>query len=425
MAKPKTKQELTQEIAHQLYLNRQFRGMTDNAAEDWAEAERILKSRVYRGLFRCNQWLIWLGKRGVEPLANWLDRAANLFRIFERLSPVLQVLGAIAIPVMLSVAAHRYQDNQRQQELVRLKQQKQQELEQLNQQAVKEYLARLSEVLLQIEGRDLHQSENERVRVLMTATTLVLLQDQNLDGQRKGQVIEFLNEMALVQSKGGEKGQVISLEDANLEGANFEGANLEGVHLRGANLMDANLRGANLMDASLGGANLGDASLGADLGADLWGADLRGANLMDAKLWGANLMGADIRSANLRGANLGIADLRGAKLWDADLRGADLKSADLRGAKLWDADLRGAFIRDADLEGADLEGADLGGADLGGADLEGADLEGADLEDANLRATKLKVAIWTDGLLCLKEDCSKRRQLTKREREQIKEKFGK
>ena len=341
----------------------------------------------------------------MEPLANWLDRAANLFRIFERLSPVLQVLGAIAIPVMLSVAAHRYQDNQRQQELVRLKQQKQQELEQLNQQAVKEYLARLSEVLLQIEGRDLHQSENERVRVLMTATTLVLLQDQNLDGQRKGQVIEFLNEMALVQSKGGEKGQVISLEDANLEGANFEGANLEGVHLRGANLMDA-----NLMDASLGGANLGDASLGADLGADLWGADLRGANLMDAKLWGANLMGADIRSANLRGANLGIADLRGAKLWDADLRGADLKSADLRGAKLWDADLRGAFIRDADLEGADLEGADLGGADLGGADL---------------RATKLKVAIWTDGLLCLNEDCSKRRQLTKREREQIKEKFGK
>ena len=71
--------------------------------------------------------------------------------------------------------------------------------------------------------------------------------------------------------------------------------------------------------------------------ADLGGANLRGANLGGAYLRDANLGGAD-----LRGANLGGADLR-----DADLRDADLRDADLRGADLGDADLEGAYLRGA------------------------------------------------------------------------------
>ena len=64
-------------------------------------------------------------------------------------------------------------------------------------------------------------------------------------------------------------------------------------------------------------------------GADLRGANLRGANLQRADLRGANLQRADLRGADLQYADLRGADLRGANLQRADLRGADLQYADL------------------------------------------------------------------------------------------------
>jgi len=97
----------------------------------------------------------------------------------------------------------------------------------------------------------------------------------------------------------------VSLNGANLYGANLDGADLNGANLYGADLYGANLYGADLTSANLYGADLTRANL---YGANLYGADLNGANLN-----GANLYGADLTRANLNGANLNGADLTSAK----------------------------------------------------------------------------------------------------------------
>ena len=97
-------------------------------------------------------------------------------------------------------------------------------------------------------------------------------------------------------------------------------------------------------------------------GANLEGADLRGANLRDV-----DFKGADLKEVDLRGANLEGADLRGANLRDVDLSSTDLRCADLSGAYLRGANLEGAYLRGTDLEGAYLSSANLRYADLRGA----------------------------------------------------------
>ena len=80
----------------------------------------------------------------------------------------------------------------------------------------------------------------------------------------------------------------VTLDGADLRGANLKFGKLEGTHLYRANLRDADLGGANLYGANLERANL--------QGAYLEGADLQGANLRNAHLEGANLQGAEYDS---------------------------------------------------------------------------------------------------------------------------------
>jgi uncharacterized protein YjbI with pentapeptide repeats len=96
-------------------------------------------------------------------------------------------------------------------------------------------------------------------------------------------------------------------------------------HGQRISLQRANLSGANLVEANLSGAILGWANLS--------GADLGIANLSGADFFMANLNGADLDRVNLSGAYLGNADLSGAYLGGADLSGANLSSADFKNAE--------------------------------------------------------------------------------------------
>ncbi|MDJ0703199.1 MAG: pentapeptide repeat-containing protein [Leptolyngbyaceae cyanobacterium MO_188.B28] len=295
-----SKKAIARKIAHRLYLNRQERGVSGSAEEDWAKADRIVKNPVRRTLFHLHQPFIWVEKRAVEPVANWLDRA-DLFRIIERISPAIEALGVIAIPLVLFF----------------------QELERLQQQAVTDYLNQLSAILLDIND-DLHAPQNERLRTLTTATTLTLLRgDPNLDGARKGQVIGFLSQMNLVQGK-------------EIYGPQHPEDNLNEplISLNRANLRNASLRSADLSNADLNNADLRNA--------DLNNADLSNADLRFTILSNTDLNNADLNNADLSNADLSNADLGNAFLLSADLRSADLRSADLRFTILLDTDLRSA-----------------------------------------------------------------------------------
>jgi uncharacterized protein YjbI with pentapeptide repeats len=261
----------------------------------------------------------------------------------------LQLLSALAIPVVLTVAGFWYtsQQQRHQQHIENQRAAAEQDIEERRAQdaALQAYLDQMSALMLQNNLRD--SEEDSEARRLAQARTLTVL--GRLGPDRKRTVVRFLYESALIQ-----EGNPI-------------------VHLATADLSNADLSLDDLSDADLGEANLR-------------GADLKTANLSDANLRGANLSNADLSNADLH-----LADLRFADLSHADL----CCNADLSSAKLSSVILSDANLRDADLSYADLTNADLSHADLSNADLRGS--QGVSEWDLELQFVKLENTIMPDG----------------------------
>jgi uncharacterized protein YjbI with pentapeptide repeats len=299
----------------------------------------------------------------------------------------LQLLGALAIPVVLAIAGFWFTSQQeaRQQRIEDQRAQQAQEIENQRAEAERElaeqraqdealqaYLDQMGSLLLE---RDLRASEEDsEVRSLARARTLTVL--GRLDPSRKTALMQFLVEAELVQRVERGRGPIITLTGANLSNLKgdlvFPVGNQVGTTQSTANLKNAILDNANLSDADLPGVDLSHAVLRF---ADLTGANLELADLTGAYLWGSNLSSA----------YLGIANLSDANLFEANLSEANLSVADLSGASLGDADLSDANLSDADLSGADLSGADLTGAD------------GVSKEMLKQQAKSLRVATMPDG----------------------------
>jgi uncharacterized protein YjbI with pentapeptide repeats len=199
----------------------------------------------------------------------------------------LQLLGALAIPLVLAIAGFWFttQQEARQQRFETLRANSEGKIEEQRAQdaALQAYLDQMSTLLL--EEKDLR---NDRVRTLMRARTLTVL--GRLDPKRKTAVMQFLVEAELVQRV--EKSTPL----IGLSGADLSGANLFEADLSGADLRQAGLPEANLYYADLSYANLTEALLSH--------ADLSYVNLTGADLSYANLTGADLRHADLTKADL-------------------------------------------------------------------------------------------------------------------------
>jgi uncharacterized protein YjbI with pentapeptide repeats len=227
----------------------------------------------------------------------------------------LQLFGVLAIPVVLAVGGCMFnaQQNTRQLQIEERRAEAERELaeQRAQDEQLQAYLDQMSTLLLE---KDL---SDDKVQTLIRARTLTVL--ARMDPGRKTQVMQFLDEANLLQ-RVDERDVAISLEDADLSGAD-----LIEVRLFRANLTDADLSNAKLhfvSEASLMEANLTNADLS---GADLTNANLIGADLSDAVLYSANLS-----EANLSGANLTDADLTNASVAPEQLaRVASLKGATL------------------------------------------------------------------------------------------------
>ena len=179
----------------------------------------------------------------------------------------------------------------------------------LQEAALQAYYDKMTELLL-IEDLRGAPPGSEVISIALSRTRATL---RSLDDERKGLLVEFLQEARLIEKQN----TIILLGGADLTGADLMGANLNGANLAGANLNGANLGGADLSKAKLNGADLS--------GADLSQADLSGAALTSAHLIGANLTGTHLSRANLAGAELKEADMRGARLEDATLERSHLR----------------------------------------------------------------------------------------------------
>ncbi len=309
----------------------------------------------------------------------------------------LQLLGGLAVPAVVAVAAARFTTGQQ----LRAEQ----DAYRREQEAVLEtYLGRMGDLLLHenllesghayhdlsLQGKPV-EAVDDRVQDVARTQTLTAL--RRLDGGRKAAIVQFLYESSLIdKDRTCVDLREANLYKANLYKANLRGANLSGAHLSKAFLMNADLREANLREADLRDADLHWANLSE---AFLINADLREADLHGADLREADLHGADLHKANLSGVTLSGADLSGADLSRTDLSRADLHEVTLSGVTLSGADLSGADLHKADLSGVTLSGADLSGANLRGVTLHKADLRGVTLSEANLSGAFLYEALGT------------------------------
>src|SRR5579859_2460672 len=200
-------------------------------------------------------------------------------------------LGVFAIPIVVGLGAAWYTAQQG-------KVSNRENTDNQRETALQAYIDKMSELLL---DKKLRESDRDsEVRDIARIQMLTAL--KKLDGERKGSIIQFLDEARLIN----EQEPIVVLRRADLSGADLRRA-----HLRRVNF---------------------------------GGADLSGADLSGAYLGGAYLSVTNFSSAYLSGANLGGADLRRADLSKADLSGADLSGADLSGADLSGADLSGATV---------------------------------------------------------------------------------
>ncbi|MEM6449751.1 MAG: pentapeptide repeat-containing protein [Cyanobacteria bacterium P01_D01_bin.105] len=323
-----------------------------SADDDWSKAEDIYKKPVSRLLFWLNQPLFLVEKKIIEPVTAWAD-TADIFRLAERVSPMIEAFGVIAIPVVLFFAAQGYQQAI-----------EERELERIQQQAVKDYLSQLSTILLDTTG-DLREPANERLRAVTTATTLTLLRDPGLSGARKGQVIAFLSEMGLINQPNiygpkrlDDSVPTISLRNADLSFVQLDEVNMSSSDLQFVNLYQAQMNGADLSDAKLNNSHLIYASLNSS---DLSGADFSSVTTKEPGVgndWASStrffLGGTYTYSSSLLGARLRGANLKGANLDSVDLSNADLYEADLE-----DTNLKYAYVKDTSFSGTNLQEADL------------------------------------------------------------------
>jgi uncharacterized protein YjbI with pentapeptide repeats len=347
---------------------------------------------LFVGILYAFYWWPWAGFGGYTDSKGEWQREKTLW----------DWLGLLLVPLLLAAGAWLLNRAARERE-------HKTELDRSRQAALQTYLDRVS-ALLRDRWRESGKGFLEAN--IIRAQTLTIL--RQLDGERKGLLLQFLYESGLVgtlNQEGERQEALVDLSGANLSGADLSKADLRGADLRGVDLGKADLNRANLYKAYLRGADLSEAWLiiaylcEADLreaklsGAKPIMADLREADLRWARLAGAKLGGAWLDEADLRGAYLYNADLREADLRDAKLSGADLSRADLREAKLSGTDLSRAKLIRANLSRASLYRANLYNADLRGADLRRAYLHGADLAEADMGGADLRGAVLVQAKL--------------------------
>ena len=237
----------------------------------------------------------------------------------------LQLLGVLAIPVVVGFGAawftrvqqqrdqrlareqHDYdqvlaeQRTNSEREAAEKRAQTEREIASDNQReaALQAYIDKLAGLLL---VNSLRKSEpGDEVRTIARIRTVTVV--QGLDPIRKRILLIFLHESELIKKDGA---------IVELWGTIFNRADLRGIDLRNADLHRTSLSSANLSGTLLSGA-------------DLNGANLAHANFSDTDLSSVNVKGAYLNGANLKGAILTdeqlaqVGSLKGATMPDGSI----------------------------------------------------------------------------------------------------------
>jgi len=374
-------EDVIKQVAEELAQNRRLRGEQSHPEKDLEIAHEITQSPWKTTWFATNRGLIKLEKKCIEPFSRWLKRSA-IFDIFEHLGPSLEAVGVLLIPCVLFWASCT-QENQR--EI--------QETERLQQDKVQDYLGRLTEIFLNIDG-DIRDDKNKQITELIEASTLNLLKDPDLDEQSKGEIISTLSIMNLIQGEPVNDTGEDTSEDKNppiisLEGMNFRNTDLRDLDLKQTILSNANFNQSFLRSADLKGSII--------RGTDFRDADFRNANLRDTK-HGVTYTDQDPRSSSVP-FFIRYTDFSEAFLHEASFSGADLDNTIFENAWLHEVGFVQSRLWSVNFTGANLSNVVFSDALITGAIFYEADLSEAILVDTVLKESDFSNAILRYALL--------------------------
>lgn len=86
--------ENTEQIAYQIFQNRQLLGRSGNQQSDWQIAEKIVRSPIRRTLFASHCQFIKLEKSVWEPLLAWANNQA-LFGLIGVIGNISIIVGVV------------------------------------------------------------------------------------------------------------------------------------------------------------------------------------------------------------------------------------------------------------------------------------------------------------------------------------------
>jgi uncharacterized protein YjbI with pentapeptide repeats len=217
--------------------------------------------------------------------------------INEKVSPAKTLwdwLALLIIPVALGLIGWVYS------QIEKVKTQKEAEERKQNEH-IESFLGTMTELIIE---HDLQLNPTQQTMAIARARINIAF--NNLNGQRKGQILQFLYESDLIDIK-----PKFLLLGANLQNAILDEIVLGKSEIRGAFFNKSSIQRANLKGAILIGCDFSQTNFSDSL---FENADLSYTNLSDSLL-----KNTDLTSVNFEGANLTGANLEGSKILKTQL----------------------------------------------------------------------------------------------------------
>jgi uncharacterized protein YjbI with pentapeptide repeats len=265
----------------------------------------------------------------------------------QTICPILEMIGTVFVPFVIWYATDTASNLQ-----------KEKDLELKRQELLRNYLNQVTTIAL----GEVNIKKRPDIQRLVKATTLNVLQDANLDGNRKGQVISFLLDMNFVRSE--VKSKCLPLAQWKTD-------------VIGEQLVPEQMRA--LIDISSAEAN--EAKLEYKV---FFGSNFRYSNFQKSKLFKAKVFCSDFGRTKFDHASAVTLTF-----WHSNLRFSSFKHAELENAGFYKSNLSNVSFYKADLQHVSFDGSNLDGAYFDDSNLRKADLSKAN----NLREEQLKEAM--------------------------------
>jgi uncharacterized protein YjbI with pentapeptide repeats len=203
-------------------------------------------------------------------------------------------LDLLIIPVALGLIGWAYS------EIEKVKSQNKEEERKQND-LLESFLETMTKLLME---HDLQSNPSQQTIAIARARINVAF--NNLNGQRKGQILQFLYESDLIELK-----PKLLLLGANLQNSILDEIVLGKSEINGAFFNNSSIQRANLKGAIFIGCDFSQVNFTNSI--------LENANLSYSNLSNSQLKNVDLTSVNLEGANLNGANLEGSKILKTQL----------------------------------------------------------------------------------------------------------